>query len=173
MPVIVGMSIAAMIIAKMVSALGSKNGTDKLSIMNTRNESVANTLINAPTTVPMMVASNDSPRTMCSNLFCVKPMTRSVANSRLRSFAEIEKAMETAAMETIKLARNHVDVVEFLVKRLRYFFKVCAFFEIRKNRGRFAFGNEVDTFFFRCFLQDFDGPDIGKNGLVKLITHAF
>ena len=102
MPVIVGMSIATMIIAKMVSAFGSKNGTDKLSIMNTRNESVANTLINVPTTVPMMVASNDSPRTMCSNLFCVKPMMRSVANSRLRSFAEIEKAIETAAMETIK-----------------------------------------------------------------------
>ena len=103
MPVIVGMNIATMIIAKMVSALGSKNGTDKLSIMNTRNESVANTLMNAPTTVPMMVASNDSPRTMCSNLFCVKPMTRSVANSRLRSFAEIEKAMETAAMAAATL----------------------------------------------------------------------
>ena len=110
------MNIAAMIIAKMVSALGSKNGTDKLSIMNTRNDSVANTLMNVPTTVPMMVASSDSPRTMCSNLFCVNPMTRSVANSRLRSFAEIEKAMETAAMATIK--KNTAITQTMILKEL-------------------------------------------------------
>ena len=65
-----------------------------------------------------------------------------------------------------------MDVVEFLVKRLRYFFKVCAFFEICKNGGRFAFGNEIDAFCFGCFLQDFYGPDIGKNGLVKLVAYA-
>ena len=116
MPVIVGISIAAMIIAKIVSTLGSKNGTDKLSIMNTRNDSVANTLMNVPTIVPMMVASSDSPRTMCSNLFCVNPMTRSVANSRLRSFAEIEKAMETAAMATIK--KNTAITQTMILKEL-------------------------------------------------------
>ena len=132
MPVIVGMSIAAMIIAKMVSTLGSKNGTDKLSIMNTRNDSVANTLMNVPTTVPMMVASSDSPRTMCSNLFCVNPMTRSVANSRLRSFAEIEKAMETAAMATIK--KNTAITQTMILKELAVAITVSFFQSLRLFR---------------------------------------